>query len=77
MEENDRIEICEPENEIAVLIINGAGNIEYNNSTSTFNRNNWINDDPTVVHLAPKERAIINSTSTLKAAIIKRKRESS
>ena len=35
MEENDRIEICEPENEIAVLIINGAGNIEYNNSVAT------------------------------------------
>ena len=71
MEENDRIEICEPENEIAVLIINGAGNIEYNNSTSTFNRNNWIEHDPTVLHLGPNERAIINATTLTKAAILK------
>ena len=71
MDENDRIEICEPENEIAVLIINGAGNIEYNNSTSTFNRNNWIEHDPTVLHLGPNERAIINATTLTKAAILK------
>jgi len=71
MDENDRIEICEPDNEIAILIINGSGKIDYNNSTSTFNRENWIDDDPTVVHLGPNERAIINSNSFLKAAIIK------
>ena len=66
MDENDRIEICEPDNEIAILIINGSGKIDYNNSTSTFNRENWIDDDPTVVHLGPNERAIINSNSFLK-----------
>jgi hypothetical protein len=59
MEENKKIEICDAENEIAIIIINGTGNIEYEDSKILFNRNDWIEHDPTVAHLEPNEGAIL------------------
>jgi 5-deoxy-glucuronate isomerase len=71
IDENTKIEICDTENETAIVIINGKGNIAYQDSKISFNRNNWIEHDPTVVHLAPNESVIISATATTKAAIVK------
>ena len=71
MNENNKTEICDTENETAIVIINGTGNIEYEDSKISFNRDNWIEHDPTVVHLSANESAIISATTTTKAAVVK------
>ena len=71
MNENNKTEICDTENETAIVIINGTGNIEYEDSKIFFKRDNWIEHDPTVVHLSANESAIISATTTTKAAVVK------
>jgi 5-deoxy-glucuronate isomerase len=71
MNENNKTEICDTENGTAIVIINGTGNIEYEDSKIFFKRDNWIEHDPTVVHLSANESAIISATTTTKAAVVK------
>ncbi len=71
MENGDTFEISDKDKEIALVIIEGAGTITFEESQLSFNRPNWVDYDPTVVHMAPSETTTISSTLGTRVAIVK------
>ena len=47
------------------------GEIFFDNTVISFNRSNWIDIDPTVIHLSPGEKVKIKSTAQSRFAVIK------
>lgn len=52
-DENEYFELKDDEKEIAIIVIEGKGEIEFQGNTIKFDRPNWIDCDPTVVHMSP------------------------
>ena len=71
MEDGDTFEISDKDKEIALVIIEGAGTITFEDSQLSFNRPNWVDYDPTVVHMAPSETTTISATLGTRVAIVK------
>jgi len=51
--EGEEYEFGEEKKEIAIVVIDGAGEIFFDTTVISFYRSNWIDIDPTVVHLSP------------------------
>ena len=71
MEEGETFEISDKDKEIALVIIEGAGTIQFEENQLSFNRPNWVDNDPTVVHMAPSETTTISATLETRVAIVK------
>ena len=69
--ENEEYEFGEEKKEIAIVVIDGAGEISFDTAVISFYRSNWIDNDPTVVHLSSAETVKIKTTSQCRLAIIK------
>lgn len=69
--ENETYSIEEETKEVAVIVIVGTGTMEFQTSKVSFNRRNWIDNDPTVVHMGPGESIKIFSSSQTRIAIVK------
>jgi len=63
--------IKENEKEVAVIIVEGSGTIEFQKSRFSFERPNWIDCDPTVVHMSPGENVQISTSSQSRIAVVK------
>lgn len=70
-DKDEEHEFGEKENEIAIVAIDGVGEIFFDNTVISFNRSNWIDIDPTVIHLSPGEDVKIKSTAQCRFAVIK------
>ena len=68
---NENFELEEQTKEIAIIVIEGKGEIEFQGKTLEFDRSNWIDFDPTVVHMSPGEKVKIKSITKSRFAIIK------
>jgi len=71
--ENETYSIKEETKEVAVIVIVGAGTMEFQTSKVSFDRRNWIDNDPTVVHMGPGESVKLTSSSQTRIAIVKTK----
>ena len=71
MEKDETFSICEAKNEIAVIIIQGKGVFHFQNEDSYFDRENWIENDPTIVHMGPGEKVKISAKRQSRVAIVK------
>ena len=71
MDDGDTFEISDKDKEIALVIIEGAGTITFEDTQLSFNRPNWVDYDPTVVHMAPSETTTISATLKTRVAIVK------
>ena len=69
--ENETYSIKEETKEVAVIVIVGTGTMEFQTSKVSFNRRNWIDNDPTVVHMGPGESIKLSSSSQTRIAIVK------
>ena len=69
--ENETYSIKEETKEVAVIVIVGAGTMEFQTSKVSFDRRNWIDNNPTVVHLGPGESVNLASSSQTRIAIVK------
>ena len=69
--ENETYSIKEETKEVAVIVIVGAGTMEFQTSKVLFDRRNWIDNDPTVVHMGPGESVKLTSSSQTRIAIVK------
>ena len=69
--ENETYSIKEETKEVAVIVIEGAGTMEFQTSKVSFDRRNWIDNDPTVVHMGPGESVKLASSSQTRIAIVK------
>ena len=69
--ENETYSIKEETKEVAVIVIVGAGTMEFQTSKVSFDRRNWIDNDPTVVHMGPGESVKLASSSQTRIAIVK------
>ena len=69
--ENENLELKDDEKEIAIVVIEGKGEIEFQGNTIKFDRPNWIDCDPTVVHMSPGENVKIKSITQSRFSIIK------
>jgi len=69
--ENETYSIKEETKEVAVIVIVGAGTMEFQTSKFSFDRRNWIDNDPTVVHMGPGESVKLTSSSQTRIAIVK------
>jgi len=69
--ENETYSIKEETKEVAVIVIVGAGTMEFQTSKVSFDRRNWIDNDPTVVHMGPGESVKLAASSQTRIAIVK------
>ena len=69
--ENETYSIKEETKEVAVIVIVGAGTMEFQTSKVSFDRRNWIDNHPTVVHMGPGESVKLTSSSQTRIAIVK------
>ena len=69
--ENETYSIKEETKEVAVIVIVGAGTMEFQTSKVLFDRRNWIDNDPTVVHMGPGESVKLTASSQTRIAIVK------
>ena len=69
--ENETYSIKEETKEVAVIVIVGAGSMEFQTSKVSFDRRSWIDNDPTVVHMGPGESVKLTSSSQTRIAIVK------
>jgi len=69
--ENETYSIKEKTKEVAVIVIVGAGTMEFQTSKVSFDRRNWIDNDPTVVHMGPGESVKLAASSQTRIAIVK------
>ncbi len=69
--ENETYSIKEETKEVAVIVIVGAGTMEFQTSKVLFDRRNWIDNDPTVAHMGPGESVKLTSSSQTRIAIVK------
>ena len=63
--ENENLELKDDEKEIAIVVIEGKGEIEFQGETIKFDRPNWIDCDPTVVHMGPGENVKIRRIKSI------------
>jgi 5-deoxy-glucuronate isomerase len=68
---NETYSIKEETKEVAVIVIVGTGTMEFQTSKFSFDRRNWIDNDPTVVHMGPGESVKLTSSSQTRIAIVK------
>ena len=68
---NETYSIKEETKEVAGIVIVGAGTMEFQTSKVSFDRRNWIDNDPTVVHMGPGESVKLASSSQTRIAIVK------
>lgn len=69
--ENETYSIKEKTKEVAVIVIVGSGTMEFQTSKVSFDRRNWIDNDPTVVHMGPGESVKLAASSQTRIAIVK------
>jgi len=68
---NDTWAIKENEKEVAVIIVEGTGKIEFQESEFLFERPNWIDCDPAVIHMGPGENVKLSTSSQSRIAVVK------
>ena len=56
LNENDKWSIEDNNKEIAVVVVEGKGTIEFQGKEFSFDRSDWISSDPTVVHMSAGEK---------------------
>ena len=71
LNESENFSIKEDSKEVAVIIIEGSGTIEFLNETISYNRPSWVDNDPTVVHMSPGEKINMVSATQSRIAIVK------
>ena len=71
LNENDNWAIEDSNKEIAVVIVGGRGTIGFQGEEFSFDRPDWINGDPTVVHMSPGENVKVSTKSQSRIAVIK------
>ena len=71
MQPGDDFKISDNKREIALIIIEGAGDVKFEDTSLTFNRPNWVDNDPTVVHMSAGESTVLNAVSETRVAIVK------
>ena len=71
LDENDTYDICDNEHEIAIVIIQGTGRIDHQGINYNYDRKDWIDHDPTVVHMAVNESSTLTASTKTRAAIVR------
>ncbi len=71
LNENDNWSIEDNNKEIAVVVVEGKGTIEFQGKEFSFDRPDWISSDPTVVHMSAGENVKISTKSQSRIAVIK------
>jgi 5-deoxy-glucuronate isomerase len=75
IKENEAYSIKEENKEVAVIVIEGIGTIEFQESIVLFDRPNWVDNDPTVIHMGPGEGVKLTSSSQARIAVVKTENE--
>ena len=57
--------------ETAIVLLNGSGIIDYHDKKISYFRNNWINENPHVIHISSNDSVTIHSNDITRFAIIR------
>lgn len=71
--ENDQLYFNTGEYETAILLINGEGELQYKDRNVTFQRSNWIDETPFVIHLPKEETVQLKANRQCRFAIVQTK----